>query len=424
MASLLVSSCSDDRGEQKKTGDSTADAAASARQPAVTAPTVDEIKGLLPESVVGCPWVETQDISIADTAREGAEERAVFEATVRLKEDLCAPAETPAQLNALRQKVNPLLDRAMTPESQYLLQIGADPSAITEDDQKAKPLPAELGEKADALRRLAEPAVFQVAVHAGETLALRGTVKRAATPGGEAAPWELEAIDTAPLDAWKKQTPLSALPEESSVLSAAWLTEQTQRLESAMAEFEKAAAPYIEGRENAARTRLLEARAREEARKAKAEAAAESLRNERARFEQASAAGKTWQGEWSLGEQGGKLAMTIVTSDVGDRSALLTANLTDPDLPQAAVDLKGRCLLVPEEGEQYRFQIAIADGLYDPDAATAKIYDASDGVLLLNLTDDGSLEGVLTCKSWTKEQEGQVVKVFLKPSTKSKRDAR
>lgn len=419
MASLFLSSCSDEKKETK-TADVQPNAAAPSEQPAPVPPVGDALEVLLPASLTACPWLKVQGVEVTSTSREGAEERAEFNVTLLLKQDLCEPTEAPARLNELRLKINPTLNRAMTPESQYLLQVGADPTSITEEDKKAAPLPADLRRQADALKQLAEPAVYKVSVHEGETLALRGSVKRAISPGGEPGAWELAALDEVPLDAWKQYTPFEALPKGAAILSAAWLSEQTRMLELAMAEWEKAAAPYIESREEAARTRLLEAQAREDADKAKAAAAAEALRRERARFEQACAAGREWRGEWSLDEQGGKLMMTIVTSEPGERSAMLTANLTDPDLPQASVDMKGRCLLIPEEGEEYRFQIAIVDGLYDPDAATAKIYDASDGVLLLNLTEDGALEGILTCKSWTKEQQDQVVKVVLKPSTKSK----
>lgn len=421
MASMFLSACSDEKKEAKVAEAQPAAAEAPKEQPAPVPPAGDTLRALLPESLAACPWLEVQSVNVAAVSRDGAEERAIFDVTLLLKQDLCEPGDTPARLNELRLKVNPALNRAMTPESQYLLQVGADPSTITEEDRKATPLPAELRRQADALKQLAEPAVYKVTVREGETLALSGSARRtAAAPGGEPAAWELATLDEAPLDAWKKLTPCDSLPEGAFALSAAWLSEQTQKLESAMADFEKAAATYIESREEAARTRLLEARAREDADKAKASAAATALRQERARFEQACAAGRVWQGEWSLDEQGGKLMMTIVTSEPGERSAMLTANLTDPDLPQASVDMKGRCLLIPEEGEDYRFQIAMIDGLYDPDAATARIYDANDGVMLLNLTEDGSLEGVLTCKSWTDAQKGQVVKVMLKPSTKSK----
>lgn len=421
MASLFLSSCSDEKKETKVTEAQQNAADTPAEQPAPVPPAADVLQALLPESLSASPWLKVQNMQVSSSSREGAEERADFDVSLLLNQDLCEPAETPSQLDELRLKVNPALNRAMTPESQYLLQVGAAPSTITEEDKKATPLPAELQQLADALQHLAEPAVYKVSVHEGETLVLRGSARRAAAASGtEPSAWELASLDETPLDAWKKLTPRESLPEGASVLSAAWLSEQTQKLESAMADFEKAAAPYIESREEAARTRLLEAQAREDADKAKGAAAAEALRQERARFEQACAAGRVWQGEWSLDEQGGKLMMTIVTSESGERSAMLTANLTDPDLPQASVDMKGRCLLLPEEGEEYRFQIAIIDGLYDPDAATAKIYDASDGVLLLNLTEDGFLEGVLTCKSWTEEQKGQIIKVVLKPSTKSK----
>lgn len=421
MASLFLASCSDEKQETKVAEAQQNAAETPAEQPAPVPLAVEALQTLLPESIAACPWLKVQDIQVSSSSREGAEERADFDVSLLLNHDLCESSEAPSQLDELRLKVNPALNRAMTPESRYLLQAGADPSTITEEDKKVTPLPDELKRQADVLKQLAEPVVYKVTVHEGETLMLRGSARRAAAaPDAEPAAWELASLDETPLDSWKKLTPRESLPEGASVLSAAWLCEQTQKLESAMADFEKAAAPYIEGREESARTRILEAQAREEADKAKAAAAAEALRLERARFEQACAAGRVWQGEWSLGEQGGKLMMTIVTSESGERSAMLTANLTDPDLPQASVDMKGRCLLIPEEGEKYRFQIAIIDGLYDPDAATAKIYDASDGVLLLNLTEDGSLEGILTCKSWTDEQQGQVVKVVMKPSTKSK----
>lgn len=432
MSCFLAAACSDDNEDKGQTStqkpEAKPDAAAvsAAPQSAAGAPVAeDDIRSRLPEEVAALPWVQVQEIALTGTAQEGGRETVQFDLTLLLKEDLCEPAEVPSQLKELLEKMNPVLNKAMTPESRYLLQVGADPSEITPEDTAMEPLPPELQESADALKRLAEPAAYKVAAHAGETVVLHGSMTRQGA-GKEGAPgeWEKIVVDTEPLAAWKKASPQSALPEGHVILSAAWVAARSQEIEAAVAEWEKAAAPYIASRENAARARMLEARAQEEARKAKIEKQAEELRRERARFEQATAAGKTYEGEWALDEQGGKLALTIVTCEPGERSAMLTANLSDPDLPQASVELKGRCLLLPEEGEKYRFQIAIIDGLYDPDAATAKIYDATDGLLLLNLAQDGSLEGVLTCKSWGEAEKDQVVRVVLKPSVKSKKKTR
>lgn len=431
MSCLLVASCSDE-GENKDAKKTPTDAqsgaatASSEKQPsAAPAPSVEELRGHLPEDVASLPWAEVQNIEISQPAAGGGAETVELDVTLRLKEDLCEPAETPDQLNLLRQNINPLLNKALTPESHYLLQAGADPAEISDEDRRVQALPPALEERAEALKRLAEPQAFKVVARAGETLVVHGSASRKPAQG-ESAPgeWSVVVAESDPLAAWKKATPQSALPEGSAVLSAAWLAARTQEIETAMGALEKELTPYIAGREEAARARLLESRAAQEARNAESEKRAEEVRRERARFLQAGAAGKTYEGEWALDEQGGKLALTIVTSEAGDRSAMLTANLTDPDLPQASVELKGRCLLLPEEGEDYRFQIAIVDGLYDPDAATARIYDASDGVLLLNLGEDGTLEGVLTCKSWGDAEKDQVVRVVLKPSAKSGRKSR
>lgn len=429
MSCLLVASCSDENknedGEKTRQGASSEVVSTPANpQPSAPALTADEVQALLPAEVASLPWAEVEHIEVGPGAEAGGGQTIEFDVTLRLKEDLCVPAEAPAQLDEQRQRINPLLNKAMTPESRYLLQAGADPSEIADADRKARPLPPELQNRLEALKKLAEPAAYKVVAHAGETLSVHGSLSRKLPQGSAAArEWEATA-DTSPLAEWNKATPQSALPEGAAVLSAAWMAGRSQEIDAALAELEKALTPYIAGREEATRTRMLESRAAEEARQAESEKRAEAVRLERARFQQASAAGKTYEGEWALDEQGGKLALTIVTSEVGERSAMLTANLTDPDLPQASVELKGRCLLLPEEGEDYRFQIAIVDGLYDPDAATAKIYDASDGVLLLNLTDDGSLEGVLTCKGWGEAEKDQVVKVVLKPSAKSSKKAR
>lgn len=392
--------------------------------PAVPEIAPDVLKdAILPAEIKNAAWLEVQDVTL-DLLKDREADCYGVSVLLRVKENLCEKADAPAELNEERKAVNPMLNKAMTPESVYLLQVGADPAVIGDEDRKAKPLPAELREKAELLIHLSDPALWKIVVPSGETVELHGTV-RIATSVDATPAFSDVVLDTASLQAWYRLTPASALPADEFLLTPEWLQQRKQEIQTAMSDFETASAPYIQGREEAARTRLLEEQARAEEERKKAESAENAAREqaaaERKLYTQISAAGSVYQGEWALGEQTGKLKLTILTAETLENSVAVTAELTDPDLPQVSLELQGRCLLVAEEGEKGRLQLGILDGLYDPDVAPAKIYDAKDGVLLLDLSEQGVLQGVLTCKSWDEARKVQDVKVILRPATKEKK---
>lgn len=420
---MSLSSCSEEESKPQ------APPAPPAEQTPPPPSTVPEIEtevlkdAILPAEVKNAAWLEVQDVTL-DLLKDREADCYGVSVLLRVKENLCEKADAPAELNEERKTVNPLLNKAMTPESVYLLQVGADPAAIVDEDRKSKPLPPELREKAEILIHLSDPDLWKTVVPAGETTELHGTVRIATS--ADAAPVISEvSLDPAATAAWHKLTPASALPAGAAQLTPEWLQQRKQELQTAIADFNTASAPYIKGREDAARTRMLEEQARAEEESQKAELAENAAREKaaaaRKQYTQISAAGLVYVGEWALGEQTGKLKLTILTAETLENSVALTAELTDPDLPQVSLELQGRCLLAPEEGEENRLQMRILDGLYDPDVAPAKIYDAKDGVLLLNLTEQGALQGVLTCKSWDTAQKMQDVKVILRPATKEKK---
>lgn len=423
VACLSLSSCSEEESNPQEQPPA-APSEQTPPPPAVPEIAADVLKdAVLPAELKNAAWLEVQDVTL-DLLKDREADCYGVIVLLRVKENLCGKTEAPAELNEERKAVNPMLNKAMTPESVYLLQAGADPATIGDADRKAKPLPSELREKAEILVHLADPDLWKTVVPAGETTELHGAVR--ITVSADAAPaFSDVTLDTTPIEEWGKLMPASALPGDAALLTPEWLQQRKQEMQTAMEDFNTASAPYIKGREDAARTRLLEEQARAEEERKKCELAENEAREkaaaERKLYTQVSAAGSVYQGEWAKDEQTGKLKLTILTAETLENSVALTAELTDPDLPQVSLELQGRCLLAPEEGEKDRLQMGILDGLYDPDVAPAKIYDAKDGVLLLNMTDQGTLQGVLTCKSWDVAQKTQDVKVILRPITKEKK---
>lgn len=422
---LGFASCSDeDAGAEARTPQQTGQGEQEQMQEPPAIPPEILAEAVLPAEIRAAAWLEMQEIRIGPI-KDREQKLYPVEALFRLREPLCEKTDVSASLNEERKAVNPAIDRAMTPESVYLLQVGAAPEMLTEEDRKFRPMPENLREKAEHLVKLANPEAWKISVPAGETLSLQGTMRLESEQGREPAIVSAE-LDSAAWDEWQKLTPASSLPEWATVFSEESLERHRQAIQAAVKDFNDEAEPYIKSREEATRVRLLEERARAEEEKKARELAENEARAKaaaaRERYERAAAAGSVYRGEWSHDEQTGKLALTFISSDILENSAALTAELSDPDFSQVNVELQGRCLLEPEEGTSWRFQIAIVDGLYDPDVATAEIYNEKEGVLLLNLTDQGTLEGILTCKSWTDEQKkARNVKVILRPVVRERK---
>ena len=75
--------------------------------------------------------------------------------------------------------------------------------------------------------------------------------------------------------------------------------------------------------------------------------------------------------------------------------------------------------MVRDENGVSKVDVTLYDGAYDPDEPTAEVYDAADGRLILTVSKDGVLSGVMTCASWTETPERSfAVRLTLQPKKK------
>ena len=191
--------------------------------------------------------------------------------------------------------------------------------------------------------------------------------------------------------------PEKALPENATVVTDDFELKRRTLLREKIEAFNSATKPYIEKREQETRSRMLEAQARrEEAEKAEQEEAA-------ARAERR----KTWETmcEKLLYTAFGKFTLRIAKAAAFPDALQFIGTLSDTDLPQAELRVVGRCEAPPKSGEAVSCVIHVYSGRYDPDVATAEVFDKKDGVMLLSLSEDGSLTGKLTCESWGDQPE-------------------
>ncbi len=372
-------------------------------QPKPAEPTVEEVTALLTqalgENTMVTPWAVNID---SCTPNEDGSRALAASMTLSVKEDIFSREETPASFNSERMASNESINRAMLPESVYLMQVGAPTDMLTEADRAATPLPEDLKHQANALRELAECAVFRQIASSGQELRLTATARATAKAEGG---WDFSelALDKAALTPLEAGVARSALPEGAAITSPEFEEARKAELREKIAAFNQAAEPYIKGRENAARTRLAEHRARQEeefkraAEQAEAEAAARREWEERcARF---IAEDRQFTGEWTRDNRFGELTLRISRTTRHDNAIHFIGTIFDTKLPAASLDIAGRCDLA-QGGDKAQVDITIYDGQYDPDQPTAEVYDADDSLMVLKLTPEGVLEGVMSCQSW------------------------
>ncbi len=334
-----------------------------------------------------------------------------------VKEDLFTREDAPAVLNNERMASNESINRAMTPEAVYLMQVGAPTDMLTEADRAARPLPEELQKQAHALRDYAETPLYRALAPAGQELKLSGTLK--ATPKAEGG-WDFSelVLDKSPLSPLEAGVARSALPPGAPIVTPDIEESRKAELRNMIAAFNTAAEPYIKGREDAARTRLAEHRARQEeelkraAEQAEAEAKVRQEWEERcARF---IAEDKQFSGEWTRDSRFGELTLRIARTTRHDNAIHFIGTIYDTKLPAAKLDIAGRCDL-SQTGDKAQVDINIYDGQYDPDQPTAEVYDADDSLMVLKLSPEGTLEGIMSCLSW-KDAPEKAFKITLSAS--------
>lgn len=406
VALVLPTGCKDEK-EAQQTATTGQDVGIPLQAAVPTEPEMQDVRLNLLPLLADFPMVKLGDVQMTCTQKEDGRVMVTARAMLSVEEDLYAPEDAPAIFNAERKEINDAMNRAMLPESAYLLQVGADAGSITEEDRAAKPLPENLQKLADEIKQLAERPVYRLHTPAQTTVEIPASML-ASRVGDH---WSMSDIsfDTQPLRSLLPLIPERSLPQDATVVTDGFEVKQRALLREKIEAFNTAAKPYIDGRESAARTRMLQAKAhREEAEQAaRQEAAAreESRKNWEAvctKFFYDSAA---YAGEWKRGNAFGKFTLRISRAEKFPDSLQFVGTLSDTDLPQAELRIVGRCEAAPKNGAPIPCVVHVYNGRYDPDVATAEVFDKKDGILLLSLAEDGSLTGKLTCESWSEQPE-------------------
>lgn len=415
MSAVLFSAC-DDEDKPAQTPENKPAAGAEAQQtPAV--PSDEELKSMLVEQLPACDFATPGAVSCeVPQKNEDGSLNLSLSLPMTLNENLYARESAPAVFNKEREAVNEAANAAMKPESVYLLQVGATTDLISDEDRAPKPLPENLQNALNEMKELADAAVYRMVASAGEVVPVNATCRAVYVDGA----WKFEDImpDTAALLAKADFTAESVVKEQGyAILTPDF--EETRKAEIAekVKAFNEAAAPYILSREEAARATLTQHQAaaeEEAARVAEQEAAVEADRQKWVDTCVAAIAnGKNFAGEWTRANRFGEMTLHIEQAKRFDDSIQFFGSVYDTKLPEACLDIAGRCELTPSE-EGAKVDITIYDGQYDPDQPTAEVYDARDGLLVLHLDKDGKLSGVMTCASWGANSE-KVFKIKLSP---------
>lgn len=384
-------------------------------------PTNEEISRLILEQLPVCERATSGELS-CDTP--GKNDDGSLNITAHLsmivKENLYTKEAAPEEFNKERQAVNESANNAMKPEAAYLMQIGATTDFITDEDRHAKALPADLQALLNELKELADGSVYRKTVDAGKDVTV--TINFHATYKDEAWVYDNIVLDNANLQALDALTPESALnPETDNILTPEFEGIRKQVIKEKTEAFNNAARPYILSREEAARATLTQKQAQkeEETRKAQeAEAAAKAKREQHNSLcAGLLAEGQEFAGEWSRNDRFGELTLVINQSKlVTDEAIQFMGAIYDTKLPEACLDIEGRCELTPTE-QGSAVKVVIYDGQYDPDQPTAEVYDAKDGQLLLFLSADGKLTGTMGCAVWGADSD-KAFRINLAPKAK------
>ncbi len=386
-----------------------------------TQPTNEEISRLILEQLPVCERATSGELSCD---KPGKNDDGSLNITAHLsmivKENLYTKEAAPEEFNKERQAVNESANNAMKPESAYLMQIGATTDFITEEDRHAKALPADLQALLNELKELSDGSVYRKTVDAGEDVTV--TINFHATYKDNGWSYDNIVLDNANLLALDALTPESALnPETDNILTPEFEGIRKQVIKEKTEAFNNAARPYILSREEAARATLTQKQAQkdEETRKVQeAEAAAKAEREQHNNLcTKLLAEGQEFVGEWSRNDRFGELSLVINQSKlVTDETIQFMGAIFDTKLPEASLDIEGRCELTPKE-QGLAVKVVIYDGQYDPDQPTAEVYDAKDGQLLLFLSEDGKLTGTMGCAAWGIDSD-KAFRINLAPKAK------
>lgn len=391
--------------------------------PAPTQPTNEEISRMLVEQLSGCNVANAGEL-ICGEPQKNSDSSISMTATLKMvvREDLFAKETAPAAFNKEREAVNEAANASMKPEAVYLFQVGATTDLITDADRAAKPLPENLQAALNELKELADSSVYRKVVNNGDTVNASASFTAVYVDGV----WQFSniVVDNAALLELNDYTAQSALPQDAPVLTPEFEEARKTTIREKVAAFNQIADPYIKSREEAARATLTEhqARAEEEARRITEQAAAEEAARQESIncFVQALADDKLFSGEWTRDKRFGEISLHIEQAKKFDMAVQFIGTIYDTKLPEASLDIAGRCDLTPREDGTTQVDITIYDGQYDPDQPTAEVYDAKDGMLSLQLDKEGKLTGIMSCSSWTNSPE-KAFQIRMVPTAKEER---
>lgn len=387
---------------------------------APTEPSNEDITRMLMEQLSGCEIASAGQLTCS-TPTKNTDNSISMGASIKMavKEDLYAKDAAPAAFNKEREAVNEAANTSMKPESVYLFQVGATSDLITDADRIAKPLPENLQTPLNELKELAEAPVYRKVVNTGDEVEASATFTAIYVDGA----WQFSniVVDNAALLALNDYTAQSELPQDAPILTPEFEESRKALIREKVAAFNQLAEPYIKGREEAARATLTQhqARAEEEARRMTEQAAAqEAARQECIQgYVQALADDKLFAGEWTRDKRFGEISLHIEQAKQFENAVQFVGTIYDTKLPEASLDIAGRCDLTPKEDGTTQLDITIYDGQYDPDQPTAEVYDAKDGMLSLKLSKDGKLTGIMSCTSWANNPE-KAFQINMAPKAK------
>ena len=366
-----------------------------------------EVRAQLLPMLADFPSVKLEQLRMDTTQADEGSVVVTARVQVSVGEDLYIREDAPEVFNEERKAMNDAANRAMLPESHYLLLVGTPTEDISDQDRLMTPLPEELQKMAEELKHMAEGSIYHLRVPARTHMEMPASMRAAKRDGH----WVFSevSLDTAPLHTIVAAIPESALPQGAAVVNDGFEAQQRLALREKVNAFNQAAEPYIQGREEAARKRMLELQARREE---EAKAAEELIAKKAAAhgaWEKICAAflhnGSVFEGEWKRGDAFGKISLRMARTQTFPESVQFIGVIFDPDMMQSELQVVGRCEEPAHPGEPAIVTVHIYNGRYDPDVATAEVFDAKDALMRLQLAEDGALKGELTCESWKDSPE-------------------
>lgn len=370
--------------------------------PAITA---DEVSAAFAPRIAAQNYLVQEGIEIESTPKANGDLQVKAKVTLKITEDLYSRSESPAEFREARKVVLALHQSVEKPDSSYLLDMGAETSMLTDEDRKVKQLPENLQQIYNELVDLSESYCFKPDRTANTTFVLDLTMDAHWSEGKWNISNMVETEDL--LSPLSFLSPASSLAEGAPVLTQEFIAARLAEIAAKADAFKTAAEEYHKTREDAVRTMLTERQAvqLEETRKAE-EAAQKAAADAAAKQEWSDfcikhfSTGCKFGGEWTRDGRFGELTIQIDGASMHENAIQFYGVVYDTKLPQAKIELSGRCSTVREEDGSSKVNITLYSGAYDPDEPTAEVYDAADGRLILNFDAKGNLHGIMTCASW------------------------